>query len=117
MPLPPNDYANLLRRKIEDHDVDCWLVNTGWSGGPYGVGSRMPIEVSREIVNEIVSGEMSKRSFVTHVHTGLEIPVVEKGLLSEYVTPELPWNNTDKYEIASKDLMKRFSDKKKELNL
>ena len=117
MPLPANAYADLLREKIEKHDVDCWLVNTGWSGGPYGTGSRMPIELSREIVGEIISGEMSKKEFTVHSHTGLEIPRETTGLISQYARPESTWSDTEEYKKAAQELMLLFQNKRQDLSL
>jgi phosphoenolpyruvate carboxykinase (ATP) len=117
MPLPAIDYANLLQEKIEKYDVNCWLVNTGWSGGSYGVGSRMPIEVSREIINSIIDGSMAKKKFATHEHTGFEIPEGCTGLLSQYVNPECTWSSIESYKEAADNLMSLFCSKRKELNL
>ncbi len=117
MPLPANAYADLLREKIEKHDVDCWLVNTGWSGGPYGTGNRMPIELSREIIGEIISGEMSKKEFTVHSHTGLEIPRESTGLISKYARPESTWSDTEEYKKASQELMSLFENKRRDLSL
>lgn len=108
MPLPVESYAQLLREKIEEHNVDCWLVNTGWSGGPYGTGSRMPIEVSREVVNRIIDGRMSKEKFEIHEHTQLQIPSITSGLLSEYVRPETTWDDVDEYQTAAQALLDLF---------
>ena len=117
MPLPAIDYANLLQEKIEKYDVNCWLVNTGWSGGSYGVGSRMPIEVSREIINSIIDGTMAKKKFATHEYTGFEIPEGCTGLLSQYVNPECTWSSIESYKEAADNLMSLFCSKRKELNL
>lgn len=96
MPRKPNEYAKLLREKILEHDVDCWLVNTGWSGGPYGVGDRMPIAVSRAVIDQILSGNLSKCEFTNHAYTGLSIPVETKSdLLNEYLQPEASWSVID----------------------
>ena len=117
MPLPANVYADLLRDKIEKHDVDCWLVNTGWSGGPYGVGSRMPIDLSREIISQIVNGEMSKKEFTVHPPTGLEIPKESKGLISQYAKPESTWDSSEEYQKSAHELMTLFENKRKDLSL
>ena len=117
MPLSANVYAELLKEKIEDHDVNCWLVNTGWSGGPYGVGDRMPIELSREIVNSIIDGTMAKKNFVSHPYTGLEVPKDSEGIISKFANPESTWGSIEDYKSAAENLMSLFDSKRKELNL
>src|SRR5690606_30005174 len=58
LPLPPSTYARMLGEKIEQHDAQCWLVNTGWTGGPYGVGSRMKLSYTRAMVDAALSGRL-----------------------------------------------------------
>jgi phosphoenolpyruvate carboxykinase (ATP) len=104
MPRKPKEYANILRKNIIEHGVDCWLVNTGWSGGPYGTGDRMPISVSREVVDQILSGKLSEASFVEHVHTGLNIPAsTSSALLNSYLVPEESWEVIDIYNPGDDD--------------
>jgi phosphoenolpyruvate carboxykinase (ATP) len=92
MPRKPEVYANLLREKVLKHNVNCWLVNTGWSGGAFGTGARMPIAVSREIVQLILSGELVKCNFTEHKYTGLNIPErTSSKLLNDYLLPESSW--------------------------
>ena len=115
MPMRVETYAKLLENKVSNHDVDCWLVNTGWSGGGYGVGERMPISVSRKIIREIVSGRLSKRWFVTHLLTGLSIPHHLDPEVDEYLQPERRWKNFKQYENACTHLMTLFEEKKNEV--
>jgi phosphoenolpyruvate carboxykinase (ATP) len=115
MPRPATDYSKILRRKVESHNVKCWLVNTGWSGGEYGVGKRMPIEVSREIVNQIVSGDLANKKFIRHEYTGLSVPTAVGHLIEPYVIPEDSWDDIDRYKIQAKKLMNMWADRLKEL--
>ena len=115
MPRPATDYSKILRRKVESHNVKCWLVNTGWSGGEYGVGKRMPIEVSREIVNQIVSGDLANKKFIRHEYTGLSIPTALSNLIEPYIIPEDSWDDIDRYKIQAKKLMNMWADRLKEL--
>ena len=106
MPRKPQEYALLLRRRIDECGATCWLVNTGWSGGKYGVGSRMPIQVSRSIINLILSGELKKSEFRTHTYTGLSIPTATSDpVLNSYVTPEESWESLKQYRKECDSLM------------
>ena len=114
MPRKPEVYAELLSQKVKKHSVNCWLVNTGWAGGPYGVGDRMPIEISREIVREILSGAMADRTFRLHAPTGLSIPQdTEDSILNDYLVPESQWKNKKDYTSAAESLMKMWAKKLK----
>ena len=116
MPRHGQVYADLLHEKITKHNVRCWLVNTGWSGGEYGVGERMPISVSRAVVNMILSGDLGKCKFVKHKYTSLTIPVkTTNHELNNYVLPEYNWQNLDEYKSAAKKLMKMWSDRINEI--
>ena len=117
MPLPAEKYAELLKEKIDMHDADCWLVNTGWSGGGYGVGSRMPIEVSRAIVNKIISGEMARKEYAIHEYTSLNIPTNCQIPIADFAEPEKTWESLDEYKTSASSLMKLFADKREELSI
>ena len=97
MPLSPQRYAEILKDKILKHDVNCWLVNTGWTGGPYGVGERMPISVTRKIIDSINDGSLAKESFVRHKHTNFLIPKNCDGVPGELINPETNWKNKEEY--------------------
>ncbi len=107
MPLRTSRYAELLRQKITDHNTDCWLVNTGWTGGGYGVGSRMPIEATRSIIDKIHSGHLAGASTVLHEPTGFEVPIVE-GIDENFLRPELSWGSSDDYMEKAAELMSLF---------
>jgi phosphoenolpyruvate carboxykinase (ATP) len=74
MALHPSVYANLLRQKIARHSVECWLVNTGWTGGSFGVGSRMKIQYTRAIINAILAGSLSTTAAIQDRIFGWQIP-------------------------------------------
>lgn len=116
MPLPPARYGKLLKKKILEHKVNCWLVNTGWVGGGYGIGKRMPIAVTRNIINCIHNGQLAKAPTKIHEWTKFAVPVVPGNIIPEYVRkPELAWINNnqslEKYSSASKKLMDLFHDR------
>jgi phosphoenolpyruvate carboxykinase (ATP) len=108
MALHPSVYANLLGAKIAGHDVTCWLVNTGWSGGGYGIGARMKISYSRALVNAAIDGTLADGEFETDHIFGLEIPKVCLGVPAEVLNPRNTWADKAKYDETAKELKKRF---------
>ena len=108
MPMRPKAYAELLRQKIKKHNVNCWLVNTGWTGGPYGEGKRMPIALTRRIVTSIQNGWMKEFTFKKHTYTDLEIPIDCKWMPEEILNPELGWKSKEKYVAQANKLMSMF---------
>lgn len=110
MPRSPEEYGELLRQKIKKHKVDCWLVNTGWTGGPYGKGRRMPIKITREIIKYINNGELSKARLLNHKYTGFDIPIVRHNFIpANILEPEKGWASLDDYIKAAKKLKEMFS--------
>ncbi len=106
MPLPGKRYAEILKEKIEKHDVQCWLVNTGWTGGGYGVGKRMSISVTRNIINKIHDGSLAEAKTFKHKYTGFSIPDVKEDVIpSNILKPELGWKDKSEYESSVSDLI------------
>ena len=91
MPRHPSEYGNLLRDLIAKHNVDCWLVNTGWTGGAYGVGSRMPIKATRALLKSALSGELNSVEFRTDPNFGFAVPVAVEGVDSAILDPRGTW--------------------------
>ena len=112
MPLKPSIYADILKQKILEHDVDCWLVNTGWSGGSYGIGERIALNVTRTIIDGILSGELSKQPTINHSKSGFSVPMYYK-VSSEYLIPEMKWDNRQNYLSTLKTLKDKISAYKK----
>ena len=108
MPLHPSVYADLLGEKIRRHGADCWLVNTGWSGGPFGVGRRMKIAHTRAMVSAALDGSLA------HIETrrdpifGLHVPVSCPDVPPEVLTPRDTWSDPVAYDAAARDLARRF---------
>ena len=75
MPRHPSVYGNLLRRLIAEHNVDCWLVNTGWTGGKYGVGTRMPIKVTRALLDAALCGDLKNQTMRVDPVFGFKVPL------------------------------------------
>src|SRR3546814_12747037 len=80
MPRHPSVYGNLLRRRIARGGVDCWLVNTGWTGGQHGTGARMPHKVTRALLNAALSGKLKQAEFRIEHHYGFPVPTTVAAL-------------------------------------
>jgi phosphoenolpyruvate carboxykinase (ATP) len=109
MPRPPQVYAKMLGDKIAAQRVDCWLVNTGWSGGGAGVGERMPINVTRTLVRAALSGALSRGAFVTDGEFGLSIPQSCDGVPGELLDPRQSWKNEGAYSVSAKKVKDLFA--------
>jgi phosphoenolpyruvate carboxykinase (ATP) len=110
MPRPAEVYANLLGDKVAFHKVNCWLVNTGWSGGSYGVGERMPINVTRTLLRAVLSGALAKGKFVEDGTFGLMIPANCDGVLSEVLRPRDMWQDKAAYDETAQKLAGMFAE-------
>ncbi len=106
----PTVYANLLGERIAHHDVACWLVNTGWSGGGPGVGARMKLAYTRAMVNAALDGSLRNAEFTTEPFFGLAIPHEVPGVPSGVLFPRNAWTDTTAYDAAAKHLAKLFAD-------
>lgn len=110
MALNPTVYGELLREKISRHNVSCWLVNTGWSGGPYGVGNRMKIAYSRALINAALNGALAAGPFEKDAFFGLDIPTVCQGVPSEVLNPRKTWSDAALYDDTARKLVAMFQD-------
>ncbi|MEP7218488.1 MAG: phosphoenolpyruvate carboxykinase [Bacteroidota bacterium] len=106
----PSVYASLLGKKIEEHEVHCWLVNTGWTGGPYGVGNRMKIAHTRAMINAALSGALNNVEYREDPIFGLQVPVHVDGVPDEVLIPRNTWANPDEYDDKAYDLAQKFND-------
>ena len=110
MVLHPSVYANMLGEKIRKHKVDCWLVNTGWSGGPYGIGERMDINHTRALVRATLNGDLNKVGTVRDEIFGFQIPVSCPGLPPKILNPENTWADHAAYKAKAKELARKFKE-------
>ena len=108
MVLHPSRYATLLADRIKKHDVDCWLINTGWSGGPYGEGERMAIKHTRAMVNAALDGRLSKVEFTPDPIFGLQVPTSCPGVPKEILNPKNTWKDKDAYDRKAQYLAQLF---------
>ena len=108
--LPPTRYSELLSKRIEEHGSSCWLVNTGWSGGPVGTGKRMKIAYSRAMVNAALSGALDNVEYETDPIFGLSIPKSCPDVPSEVLDPSNTWSDKAAYEAKAKELVALFKE-------
>ena len=107
---PPSFYADLLKRKILRYNVDCWLVNTGWVGGPYGVGKRISIRYTRDLLNSALNGELKDVEYYKDPVFGFQVPKHCPGIPDNVLYPAAAWSNEDAYMKRYRSLAARFID-------
>lgn len=110
MPRHPCVYGNLLRDLIARHEVDCWLVNTGWTAGQYGVGYRMPIQVTRTLLTAALNGSLSNQSMRLDPLFGFEVPLSVEGIDTQLLTPRDTWNDPQAYDAQAAKLVQMFQE-------
>jgi phosphoenolpyruvate carboxykinase (ATP) len=108
LPLAPTVYAELLGEKITKHNAKVYLVNTGWTGGVYGTGSRMKLSYTRAMVTAAIENRLGDAEFVTDSIFGLSMPTAVEGVPSEVLNPRNTWANQDAYDAQARDLAQRF---------
>jgi phosphoenolpyruvate carboxykinase (ATP) len=108
LPLAPHVYAEMLGARLKQHNAACWLVNTGWSGGKFGVGKRMALKITRALVNAALGGKLEKVEFTTEPAFGLQIPVSCPEVPSEILNPRNSWADKEAYDRTAADLAGRF---------
>jgi phosphoenolpyruvate carboxykinase (ATP) len=109
LPLAPKVYAEMLGKRLKEHNAQCWLVNTGWSGGQYGVGKRMSLPYTRAMVTAAVSGELLKADFEIEKSFGLTIPKACPGVPSELLNPRNAWADKAAYDKSAAQLSELFA--------
>jgi phosphoenolpyruvate carboxykinase (ATP) len=109
LPLAPKVYAEMLGRRLREHNAQCWLVNTGWQGGGYGVGKRMEIPFTRAMVDSAVEGELTREEFEIEPTFGFAIPKQCHGVPAQILNPRNAWKDKAAYDRAAEDLRNRFT--------
>ena len=109
MPLHPGVYAKLLGEKIDKHNSVVWLVNTGWTGGPAGVGSRMKLAYTRRMVTAALNGELDNVETTTEPFFGLQIPKKVEGVPDDVLNPRATWADGAAYDAQAKKLVEMFN--------
>jgi len=108
LPLSPVHYAEMLADRVRHHGSTVWLVNTGWSGGPYGVGKRMDISLTRAIITAILDGSLKEAEFRLHPVFNVWVPTSCKGVSSHLLDARNTWADKESYDRTAKDLASRF---------
>jgi phosphoenolpyruvate carboxykinase (ATP) len=108
MPRHPSVYGNLLKKRIAEGSVDCWLVNTGWTGGKYGVGKRMPIKETRALLNAALDGSLKNVQFRKDPNFGFEVPVSVPGVDDSLLDPRNTWGDKADYDRTAAKLVDLF---------
>ncbi len=110
MPRRPEVYGNLLRDKIAKTGATCWLVNTGWTGGAYGTGSRMPIRATRALLTAALNGTLNEAEFRIDPNFGFEVPVDVEGVADVLLDPRRTWDNPEAYDRDAAKLVAMFAE-------
>jgi len=108
LPLHPTAYAKLLGEKLKKHQVNVWLVNTGWSGGPYGIGKRTKLAYTRAMIAAALTGELKNAAYERHEIFGLDMPLRCKGVPDEILNPRNTWANAQAYDNKANELAQAF---------
>jgi phosphoenolpyruvate carboxykinase (ATP) len=109
LPLPPSRYAELLGERLRRHRVRVWLVNTGWTGGPYGVGHRIPIQYTRAMVRAALSGALEAVPYWEEPRFRLRVPEAVPGVPSQVLSPRDTWPDPQAYEEQARKLARMFT--------
>jgi len=110
MPLHPTRYGEMLSKKMKDAGVNVWLINTGWTGGPYGTGSRMKLKYTRAMITAALNGELKDVDFKSHEIFNIAVPQSCPNVPSEVLNPRDTWSDKEAYDAKAKNLAKSFKD-------
>ncbi len=108
MPLHPTKYAEMLSKKMKDANVTVWLINTGWTGGPYGIGSRMKLKFTRAMITAALNGELDNVEFVNQKVFGIAIPQFCPNVPNEILNPRNTWEDKNLYDTKAVELAEKF---------
>ena len=117
LPLHPAKYAKLLGNKLEGTDINVWLINTGWSGGSYGVGSRMKLSYTRAMITAALTGKLKDVAFENMPFFELAFPIACEGVPTELLNPRNTWADSAAYDAAAKELAAKFIDNFKKFDV
>jgi phosphoenolpyruvate carboxykinase (ATP) len=109
MPLHPSVYAEMLGKKMQEAGVNVWLINTGWSGGSYGVGDRIKLRFTRAMISAALEGQLDKAEYSEHPIFGLNFPTSCPNVPDEILNPKDTWADKEDYDRVSMDLAHRFN--------
>src|SRR3954468_8161471 len=110
LPRPPSEYGELLRKLIAEHKVDCWLVNSGWTGGIYGTGRRMPIKATRALVTGALDGSLKNASYRPDPYFGFSVPTSVPGVEPHLLYPMKTWKDKAAFDETARKLVRMFQE-------
>jgi phosphoenolpyruvate carboxykinase (ATP) len=108
LPQPPQVYASMLGHKLDEHRASVWLVNTGWTGGPFGEGHRMPIAATRALLHAALAGALDEVDYRTDPVFGFLVPVAVPGVDSSLLDPRSTWRDPEAYDRKARELATMF---------
>jgi phosphoenolpyruvate carboxykinase (ATP) len=109
LPLHPTKYAEMLGQKMDEHpDTQVWLINTGWSGGSYGTGSRMKLAYTRAMITAALNGQLTDVAFTEHPIFGVQVPAAVPGVPTDILDPRQTWADKEAYDRTAADLAQKF---------
>ena len=108
LPLHPGQYAEMLGKKMKEHNVNVWMINTGWSGGGYGIGSRMKLSFTRAMITAALEGKLDKVEYQAHPVFGMMMPTACPGVPAEILNPRNTWADKNAYDLQAKNLGSQF---------
>jgi phosphoenolpyruvate carboxykinase (ATP) len=108
LPLHPGKYAEMLGEKMRRHNVKVWLINTGWTGGPYGTGSRIKLAFTRSMITAALDGQLEGVAYERHPVFGMDIPQSCPGVPASILNPRKTWQDTNTYDIKASELASQF---------
>ena len=108
LPLHPTRYAEMLGKKMQEHKTRVWLINTGWTGGEYGEGSRISLKYTRAMITAALNGELDDVPYQTHEIFGLEMPILVPNVPSDVLDPKQTWSDKGAYDEKARKLSKAF---------
>jgi phosphoenolpyruvate carboxykinase (ATP) len=109
MPANPDVYADMLGEKMKEHNTEVYLVNTGWSGGAYGTGSRIKLPLTRRMVNAALEGELKNAEYVYDPLFHVNVPKAVEGIPSEMLFPKNTWEDKAAYDKTAQKLASEFT--------
>ena len=108
MPLAPDIYAGMLGERIEKYNTKVYLVNTGWTGGPYGIGSRMDLKYTRAMITAALNGYLDDVPYRHDLRFNVDIPQICPGVPNQLLNPRATWDNKKSYDIMAKKVAAMF---------
>ena len=108
LPLHPGKYAQMLGKKMQEHKVNVWMINTGWTGGPYGIGTRMKLKYTRAMITAALEGKLNSVQFETDPIFGMAIPKECPDVPADILNPRNTWTDKEAYDAKAKFLANLF---------